>query len=287
MLNEYISCPGSLCIMLTPFLLSFSLSKHIQDKWIADVYKPVEDKGYGMDALCSWRKLMAPPPLLHTLENAPRLLDELIALSHKKYERRPLEMIRAMFSGKKVGRWARSRHDTASSQETVFCSEMVAFAYKSMGLLPQDVAASMVLPAMFSSDQFYRGNMKLTPPCYLAREIRMKKFYRYPHLPHTIKWRTAPPSHWLVDAGPQPLAVVRGKEVSIDPRAALMLEDGSNESPDSLVAMTLSNPPMVKSVQFAGGLLNGNGSFFAGSSFLTVVGSPPTLFGGRRSPFST
>ncbi len=63
----------------------------------------------------------------------------------KRYNISPLRLLQKYSSTNSV--------EHLDSSKTFFCSELVAAAYKSMGLLPSDICCAQYWPGSFSTDQ--------------------------------------------------------------------------------------------------------------------------------------
>lgn len=109
---------------------------------IADVLTGVATKGVQLVPLSE--RLRRYPG-----EIAIRRLVELAALRQalrgRPYERRVLDLVRAAYDG-----WAGANAENLSS---LFCSELVAEAYQTMGLLPPDPPSSEYTPHDWSTDR--------------------------------------------------------------------------------------------------------------------------------------
>jgi hypothetical protein len=83
------------------------------------------------------------------------------------FEKSILQLLRSLF-----------RYHFYTQQEdlsSIFCSELIAEAYKAMGMLPQDIASNNYTPMDFSQ----RTGMQLTRG-YLGEEVKIKRYK--PHL---------------------------------------------------------------------------------------------------------
>ena len=76
----------------------------------------------------------------------------------RSYEKKPLSMVRAFLG-------VRNTEDLSS----LFCSELVAGAYKAMGLLPEDRASADYLPVHFMWRNRHR--LPLQRGAFLSKEV--------------------------------------------------------------------------------------------------------------------
>ena len=102
-----------------------------------------------------------------TVSEYPGLERWLIQIYNAKYKQRFLEMVAAV-----------QRLNTQSTEQSLFCSELLGFNYRTMGILPHDYVVSNLMPADFGPDRatlnkfFQQSSLVLGPPV----RIRSKAF---------------------------------------------------------------------------------------------------------------
>jgi hypothetical protein len=120
---------------------------------------------------------------------------------NKNYERNPVEMIEgaiamdnqcwSYFCGNKCCDCAEKKYDKTeggekdTSLDSVFCSELVAHCYMSIGILRKEIKAHMYLPKDFSSDphnrvqDYIKEGYELKKEVMLIRNDDLSAFYEY------------------------------------------------------------------------------------------------------------
>jgi hypothetical protein len=90
-----------------------------------------------------------------------RLEDFIKTVIGMKYKLNPTKIFRKKYE---------NDCDNIKGDKSYFCSELVASAYKCLGILPKDISASQYWPGTFAG----KGGLKLMEEAYLEDELLLE-----------------------------------------------------------------------------------------------------------------
>ena len=153
---------------LPPLLWHAELGRSLPDVWTGEGQRGVQLHQL-RDAVVTWNERYGQRAWVRLLEGGE---------IERHHEDRLMEVI-ADYDGRAfpttlglARRWAsgRIRRRKTASLETVYCAELVATTYQSMGLLPGDRP-----PSWYDPGRFWSGDrIELTPPFRLGGEIAVR-----------------------------------------------------------------------------------------------------------------
>jgi hypothetical protein len=153
---------------LPPLLWHAELGRSLPDVWTGERQRGVQLHQL-RDAVVTWNERYGQRAWVRLLEGGE---------IERHHEDRLMEVI-ADYDGRAfpttlglARRWAsgRIRRRKTASLETVYCAELVATTYQSMGLLPADRP-----PSWYDPGRFWSGDrIELTPPFRLGGEIAVR-----------------------------------------------------------------------------------------------------------------